>query len=615
MKESEFVERNRKKWQEFERELKESKGNPERIAHFYIETVEDLSFARTHYPNRLVRSYLNGLAEKLSIEVQKSQKNFFRNFIKFWKTDLPLIMYEARNQFLISFLLLAFSIAVGVFSSMHDPSFAGYILGEDYVNITIENIEKGDPMAIYKDPNRSDMFLGITLNNILVAARTFILSLFAGVGTLVVIIFNGVMLGVFQYFFIERGLFAESFLTIWQHGVIEISCVVLAGAAGLVLAKGILFPRTYSRLDAFRIAGRKSLVIMLGIMPLLVYSGAIEAFLTRYTDIHWSVRLTSILITLGFVIVYFVIYPRKVAKQVDWKDRFQSYLTPIAYSKFSFEKIEKNPAIIWEAFRTIGSNWKSTFLVGGLFIIGTSTLIAYIDFKNLTSVFQYAQFFSFFNQSDKFMIACNVATIALAFFLGQRINYLKAKKANIKLGEWKNRRGKVLIYALLIGGLFAYLMSVGILNLMAIVLMPAIGFTFTLATIPGTEPWKNFGSWFSVSYGRLILLTLVLCVVSIAANSLVNFISIGIFMSTVGSFIDTAEYYNFFTFFCYFTPSLALNFFLFLSMFTAFGLKYHGAKEAMTANSLRQKIEKSFPSDQEKLEKANLLSNRRLKTT
>jgi Uncharacterized membrane protein len=278
-------------------------------------------------------------------------------------------MFEAQREFLLSFLILAASIAIGMFSSMHDDSFADYILGSEYVVTTLENIEKGDPMAIYKDPAMGDMFARITVNNILVSARTYILSLFIGFGTVLIMIYNGVMIGAFQYFFIERGLFFESFLTIWQHGVIEISCIVLAGAAGLVLAKGILFPRSYSRLDSFRINGRKSLTIIMGIMPLLVLSGAIEAYVTRFTDIHWSIRLFSILLSVTFITVYFVIYPRMVGRSKETEN--QVVTQPISVSKFSFRAIEKNVTVFWEAFRVMtrsGMWFKRSLLSLGLFI-------------------------------------------------------------------------------------------------------------------------------------------------------------------------------------------------------------------------------------------------------
>lgn len=375
MKETEFVEQNTAKWRELEKELiRKGDVRPDQITDLYIESIVDLSFARTHYPNRSVRAYLNGVVEVLSLKIQRSQKNYWKYIKTFWSTDLPLAMYEGRMAFMLSFLILVVSIVIGIFSSMHDKSFANYILGDAYVQLTLENIEKGDPMAIYKDDALTDMFFGITINNILVSVKTFILSLFFGFGTILVMIYNGIMLGVFQYFFIERGLFFESFLTIWQHGTIEISCIVLAGTAGLVLAKGILFPASYSRLDSFRINGRKSLMIMLGLMPLLVLSGAIEAFVTRFTEVHWAIRLLSILISLSFVLFYFVWYPRRVAKGENKADDPSLAIQPIRTSEFSVRVIQNGVSVFWESVRIlfVGQSWYVRGLLGITLLMGIS---------------------------------------------------------------------------------------------------------------------------------------------------------------------------------------------------------------------------------------------------
>lgn len=351
MRESDFVEQNKSNWGDFEKEWTKPDPRPEKIAKHYVDIVDDLSYARTHYPNRIVRSYLNGVTENLSIKIQRSRKQFWKNAKKFWQKDLPLIMYESRWQFLLAFVIFSLAVAIGVLSSIHDKEFAASILGPDYIAQTLENIKNDDPMAIYKSSDAAPMFFRITFNNTFIAVKTFVLSLFLGFGTIIILMYNGVMLGVFQYFFIERGLFFESFLTIWQHGVVEISCIILAGASGLVLAKGILFPGTYSRLDSFRLAGRKGLIMMMGILPLLVYSGIIESWVTRYTDVHWIFRLSTIVLSVSFVLIYFVFYPRRVAKQHKLEEVLRVVKIPLVVSEFSTETIQKNGIIFWEAIR------------------------------------------------------------------------------------------------------------------------------------------------------------------------------------------------------------------------------------------------------------------------
>ena len=90
---------------------------------------------------------------------------------------------------------------------------------------------------------------------------------------------NGIMVGAFQYFFYDQGLLRESFLTIWTHGTLEIAAIIIAGAAGMTMGKGLIFPGTLSRLQAFQISARRGLKIMIGIAPIIILAGFIEGYL------------------------------------------------------------------------------------------------------------------------------------------------------------------------------------------------------------------------------------------------------------------------------------------------------------------------------------------------
>lgn len=379
MKESEFIRQNKKRWSDFESELKGNKINPQRVANHYIKIIDDLSYARTHYKNRLVRSYLNGVSQILSLRIYKSQRGSTKGILKFWKTDLPLVMYHSRWELLISFLVFFAAAMVGVVSGMNDAEFLRYILGDGYVDMTLENIAKNDPMAVYKDDEVGRMFFGITINNILVSAYVFSLGILLGIGTIMALVYNGVMLGAFQQFFFTHDVGFESMLTIWQHGTIEISAIIVAGAAGIALSKGILFPGTFSRLDAFRISGRKGLIMMLGLMPLLVYSGFIEAFVTRMTDVHWTFRLGTILLSLFFVVIYFIWYPRRVAKNKRLEEEINLNIQPLAESTFQPKSIQPNTVVASFSWKKLIKHRSFTFTLGAVISAIIATIMVYHD--------------------------------------------------------------------------------------------------------------------------------------------------------------------------------------------------------------------------------------------
>lgn len=315
MKETSFIKQNIKKWNSYEEELKKQKKDPENVSKLFVQITDDLAYAQTFYKNRSVRVYLNGIAQLLFNDINKRNKFKVKSIIDFWAKDLPVILFKTRFELLFAFIVFAIMMAVGIITSIYQPDFASSILGESYVQMTIENIENNDPMAVYKSQNAFDMFLGITVNNIMVAFITFILGLFFGLGTFFSLLRNGIMVGAFQYFFIERGLFRESFLTIWQHGALEISSIVIAGAAGFTIGRGLILPGTYTRFQSLRITARRGLKIMIGLIPVFTLAAFIEGFFTRHTDVPDIIRLITIVLSFSFVLFYFVFYPARVARK------------------------------------------------------------------------------------------------------------------------------------------------------------------------------------------------------------------------------------------------------------------------------------------------------------
>jgi uncharacterized membrane protein SpoIIM required for sporulation len=371
MKETRFIEQNKKKWLESENLLTQDRKEPEKLSTLFTQVVDDLSYSRTYYPNRSVKVYLNKIAREYFSIIYSRQRDKKNAFKLFWTDELPQIIIYCRKELLVAFLFFCLSAAIGVFSAMKDPQFTSTILGDSYVAMTKANIEKGDPMAVYKSGNQVDMFLGITLNNLMVAFRTYVFGIFLSIGSLGILMYNGIMVGCFQYFFVERGLFAESALTIWLHGTLEISSVILAGGAGLTLGSGLVFPGTYSRLQAFQVSGIRSLKLMLGISPIFVFAAIIESFLTRYTEVPDFIRLLLILASLTLIIGYFVVYP--------WMKSRTGFESPIKEAKLAasveepvnYKSIKNNAELLKDAFLFYKNKFSKMFP----WIVGVSLVV------------------------------------------------------------------------------------------------------------------------------------------------------------------------------------------------------------------------------------------------
>lgn len=322
MRETKFIEQNQEKWAEYEEMLRQNRKDPDKLNDLFVQITDDLSYARTFYPNRSVRVYLNGLAQQILHDVYRGKRFPVSRLWRFWTDEMPQVMWEARRTLWLSFAIFAFATLLGVVSSMIEPDFARIILGDGYVDMTIENIERGDPMAVYKQREAFGMSLGIALNNIWVALLTAILGVLASLGTVFLLLTNGIMLGSFQWFFVERGLFWDSFLTIWIHGTLEISAIIIAGAAGLTAGSGLLFPGTYRRLQAFQITARRGMKVFIGLVPVFALAAFFEGFLTRFTETPDAVRGAFIGASLFFVLWYFVWLP-------NWKARRGDFSVPL----------------------------------------------------------------------------------------------------------------------------------------------------------------------------------------------------------------------------------------------------------------------------------------------
>ena len=307
MKEVTFIRRNIEKWKETEKVVEQAAGlSPDQLAGVYTDLTADLAFAQTHFPTSRITIYLNNLASALHNEIYRNKREKWSRIITFWTREVPQTMYDARRELLTSFIIFIVSVLIGVISAANDPNFVRLILGNGYVDMTLDNIANGEPMA-----DEVPMFLGITLNNVMVSFNCFAMGLLTSFGTGYMLLRNGIMIGAFQTFFYQHDLLWESSLAIWLHGTLEIWAIIVAGAAGLALGNGWLFPGTYSRLESFRRGAKKGVKIVIGTVPVFVMAGFIEGFVTRHTELPDLLRLGFILLSLSFIIFYYIYLPNR----------------------------------------------------------------------------------------------------------------------------------------------------------------------------------------------------------------------------------------------------------------------------------------------------------------
>ncbi|MGZ5219395.1 MAG: stage II sporulation protein M [Chitinophagaceae bacterium] len=321
MREALFIKKNRDRW------LKNQHipaQDADEMAKDFTQLVDDLAYAKTFYPSSKVTQYINSEASKIYLSIYKNRKEESNRLIDFWKYDLPLTIRKHHRTVLFAFILFLIFFSIGFFVSRQDEEVARGFFGDGYVDRTLENIEKGNPFGIYEAGNPILSWLHLMIHNIRVALLMFASGIFAGIPSLYFLAQNAAMVGIFDQFFAAKGLGLQFFLVVFVHGTLELTAIIISGAAGLILGKSFLFPGTIKRIDALKRGAKDGVKIMIGLMPVFALAAFFEGFITRlYNDVS---ILTTVITSLSvvFVIWYFVIYPvrlgRKMATQLNEED-------------------------------------------------------------------------------------------------------------------------------------------------------------------------------------------------------------------------------------------------------------------------------------------------------
>lgn len=315
MREVAFIRQNKEKWLEFEKVISENeKKSPDEIADLHIKIMNDLAYAQTFYPKSKVVNYLNKLAKTSFSKVYHSKRQSKNSILYFLLDTVPLLSYKYRKFIYISFIFFFLCFFVGLLSTFNDETFARQILGSNYIDQTLENIESGDALAIYKSGSNWGGFIAILDNNLRVGLNMFLSGLFIGIGTGFYIIYNGVMVAVFQAFFYQQNTFLDSVKGIWIHGTYEIFAMVIEAAAGYIIGASILFPGTLKRFQSFKKGLRDAFMLFISTIPFTVTAAFLEGYVTRYYNaIPTALCFAIILFCLATISYYYLVFPFKVA--------------------------------------------------------------------------------------------------------------------------------------------------------------------------------------------------------------------------------------------------------------------------------------------------------------
>lgn len=319
MREPLFLRQNKDKWKEYEDTLFDENNhntNPDRLADLYVQLTDDLGYARTFYPHSKSVRYLNGLAARTHLLIYQNKKTKGNRLLQFWAEELPLINRTAHKYMFYSLLVFLLAAAAGWLSTVKDLGTAANFLGHDYVEMTIKNIQHNDPMGVYKMENSLDMFISIASNNVKVSFYVFLAGIFFSVGSIALSMTNGFMVGTFSALLYKYNVLSFSLPVIFIHGTLELSAIVIAGGAGIMLGNSFMFPGTYTRIQSLQKGAKNAVKIMVGLVPVIIIAAFLESYVTRITSMHIAIKAAIIIVSLGYIVWYYLIYPIVLEKEI-----------------------------------------------------------------------------------------------------------------------------------------------------------------------------------------------------------------------------------------------------------------------------------------------------------
>jgi uncharacterized membrane protein SpoIIM required for sporulation len=281
----EFVSDRSPTWVELEQLLASAGSNPSRLGAdgvrrlgaCYRASAADLAHARRRYPGAAVVARLEQLVQRGRQSVYNAPSS--RTSVwEFFSTGYWRRVRERRLILAISFVALAVPSLLGGYWAWRDPGPASGMVPRELQSVT----EPRTPgQSLGKSVDEESAFAAeIFTNNIGVTFYAFAGGLLLGVGSLWILLQNGMMLGVVAGLAIGAGNGRVFFELVTAHGVLELSCIVVAGAAGMRLGWSIIDPGTRPRGDALREESRAAIEMILGTAPWLVVAGLVEGFLT-----------------------------------------------------------------------------------------------------------------------------------------------------------------------------------------------------------------------------------------------------------------------------------------------------------------------------------------------
>jgi uncharacterized membrane protein SpoIIM required for sporulation len=242
----------------------------------YRQTASDLATVREDVTSSQLSFYLNQLLGRAHNLIYMGHKQKISGLVHFYTETFPQVFRETFPQTLLAFLIFAVAGIATWAVTIHDPAFAHRMLGPEMM-ATIEKREMWTKSIVTIKPLAAS---GIMTNNLAVCFTAFAMGITAGLGTINMMVTNGMLIGVIGAATWQAGMALQLWSFVAGHGALELPAIFISGGAGLEIARGMLFPGLLPRRESLALAGGRAARLMIGIVPMLIVAGIIEGFVS-----------------------------------------------------------------------------------------------------------------------------------------------------------------------------------------------------------------------------------------------------------------------------------------------------------------------------------------------
>jgi uncharacterized membrane protein SpoIIM required for sporulation len=288
------------------------------LALLYRQIAADLASVREDSTSTNLAHYLNQLLGRAHNIIYMGRKTESRNILTFYRYTYPTIFRETFSNTLAALLIFLCAAVAGCLLTLNDPSFSRHLLGPRMIQ-SIEQHKMWTDSVVTIKPVASSQIL---TNNLSVSILTYALGITAGIGTVWMMLLNGLLIGVVGTACWQGGMSLQLWSFVAGHGVLELPAIFIAAGAGFIIARGLLFPGALPRGESLVRAGQLSAQLFFGTIPLLLVAGFIEGFISP-SDVPKPMKFT-LAAGLFTLLVLYLGFSGKSQKPVEQSDPFES---------------------------------------------------------------------------------------------------------------------------------------------------------------------------------------------------------------------------------------------------------------------------------------------------